>query len=177
MMLRSTIMLGLATLTGGCDSRVEQPRLEPIFAAQAADARNAANQVVGANGQALIICGQSNGLGLFTLDWKSGFTSDGMKDGRLIFLIRDDGRADIYFRDAMRGYLSSLEEGADVQRISFPDRKIESWIVSYPSNGVVETHNITTAPSDGLVDLWTSNKPDSLIGASAKLFRSSCIRA
>ena len=176
-MLRSAFTVGLAMFVGGCDDRVVQPSLKPLTSAQASDARNAASKIVGKNGRALVICGQSDGLGVFELDWKSGFSSDGMKDGRLVFLVRDDGRVDVYFRDAVGKYTSSLEDGAEVRRISHPDRQIDSWIVSYISTGIVETHNITTVPEDGLVDLWTSNKPESLIGASAKLFRSSCIRA
>jgi len=175
--LRSAIIVGLAALAGGCDDRVVQPPLEALTAAQASDARSAANRIVGKNGRAVVICGQSDGLGVFTSDWKSGFGSDGMKDGRLVFLIRDDGREDVYSRDAMGTYLSSLEDGSEVHRIFHPDRQIDSWIVSNPSTGIVETHNITTVPKDGLVDLWTSNKPVSVIGASAKLFRSSCVRA
>jgi hypothetical protein len=176
-MLRPVMIIGLALCVSGCDDRVVQPSLEPLTAEQAADARSAASQVIGKNGRALFICGQAEGLGVFTLDWKSGFTPDGMKDGRLIFLIRDDGREDVYFRDALGKYLSSLEDGGEVRRVSPPNQQIESWIISYPSTGIVETHNITTAPKDGLVNLWTSNKPDSLIGASAKLFRSSCVKA
>jgi len=175
--MRLAIILCLGLVAGGCDDRVAQPKLEPLTRLQANDARNSVGQLVGKKGRALTICGQSDGLGLFALDWESGFSQDGMKDGRLIFLTRDDGREDVYFRDAIGRYRSSLDDGGEINRISYPDREIDVWIVSYPSTGIVETHNIMMAPKDGLVDLWTSNKPNSLIGASAKLFRSTCIRA
>ncbi len=171
------VILGLATFASGCDDRVAQPKLEPITAVQANDARNAVSQLIGKKGRALILGGQSDGLSLFELDWRSGFSPDGMKDGRIVFFVRDDGREDVYSRDAVGRYASALEDGSEVRRISHPDRQIDSWIVSDPSTGIVETHNLTAVPKDGLVDLWTSNKPVSVIGASAKLFRSSCVRA
>ena len=173
--LSSLACLGL--LISGCSDHVVQPTLVALTAEEAADARNAANSIVGKTGRALFVCGQSDGVGVFTLDWDAGFAPDGMKDGRLVFLQRDDGREDVYFRDATGAYLSALDDGGEVRRISNPSKDIESWVVSYPSTGIVETHNLTSAPSNQLVDLWTSNKPDSLLGASAKLFRASCKRA
>lgn len=177
MKTRLAVILGLALSASGCEDTIQQPELVAFSAEQAADARTAASKIVGQNGRALFLCGQSDGLGVFTLDWKSGFTTDGMKDGRLIFLVRDDGREDLFFRDASGRYLSALEDGGEVRRISHPEQQTEIWIVTYPSTGIVETHNITSAPGSGLVNLWTSSKPDSLIGASSKLFRSSCVRA
>lgn len=176
-MQRLSALACLGLLIGACSDQVVQPPLAVLTQEEAADARSAASKIVGKNGRALFVCGQSDGLGVFTLDWDAGFAPDGMKEGRLVFLLREDGREDVYFRDATGAYLSALDDGGEVRRISNPSKDIESWVVSYPSTGIVETHNLTTAPSNQLVDLWTSNKPDSLIGASAKLFRSSCKRA
>ncbi len=177
---RFVLAVLFVSMISGCEllsDSVPQPPLQPISAEQAQDARAVASSIVGGKGQALYVCGQSDGVGLFSAKWGSGFTPDGMKDGRLVFLIRDDGRPDVLFRDATGQTLSSLDDGAQVERIAIPEKKIESWIISHISNGIVETHNITEIPQAGLVDLWTSNKPTSLIGASAKLFRSSCVRS
>lgn len=179
-MTRFAILVTALLMLGACDeSGVNFPQsvIEPLSATQAADARNAAEAVIGKSGRALYICGAASGVGVFTRDWKEGFTADGMDGGRLVFLVRDDGRPDVFFRDAIGQTLSAVDDGADVRRISDAAQQIESWIVVYPSTGIAETHNITTAPDDGLVNVWTSNKPTSVIGASAKLFRSSCVRA
>ena len=179
-MIRIGFIILMASLVGACDgaaSKFPQPALQKLTVEQSADARNAAGAVIGSNGRALFICGAASGVGVFTRDWKAGFTADGMDGGRLVFLIRNDGRADVFFRDAVGQTLSSIDDGAEVRRISNPAQQVESWVVFYPSTGVVETHNIIAAPEDGLVNMWTSNKPTSVIGASAKLFRSSCVRA
>ena len=167
----------LPAITSCGDKPVGQPPVVAFTPSQAEDARRAAGSIIDANGQALFICGQADGLGIYTTDWDNGFLPDGIKDGRLVFLVRSDGKPDIYFRDATGSYLSATDDGGEVQRISDPSREIESWIISYKSTGVTETHNITKAPRANLVDLWTSNKPTSLIGASVKLFRSNCVRA
>ena len=164
-------------LTACDDKPLVQAKTAEFCARQADDARTAANTIIGSKGQALFICGQADGIGIFTADWDKGFSPDGMKDGRMVFLIRSNGRPDLYFRDATGAYMSAIDNGGEVRRISDSGRKIESWTISYKSTGITETHNITTAPNSGLVDLWTSNKPTSLIGASAKLFKSNCVRA
>ena len=168
----------ITPLLGSCgNSAVPQPPLSDFTSVQAEDARRAASAIVGTNGLALYVCGQADGLGVFTAKWDKGFLPDGMQDGRLVFLIRNDGKADIYFRDASGAFMSAIDDGGDVRRISNPQRQIESWVISYQTTGVTETHNITSAAESNLVDLWTSNKPTSVIGASAKLFRSNCVRA
>jgi hypothetical protein len=180
-MIKHPVVAILATMLAvGCDSKINQftqTKIAPLSVQQAADARGAASQLIGSNGRALFICGQADGVGVFTRDWKSGFTGDGMDGGRLVFLVRNDGKEDVFFRDAVGQSLSSLDDGAEVSRITHPEQQIESWVISYPSTGVVESHNITNVPEVGFVDIWTSNKPISVIGASAKLFRSSCVRA
>jgi hypothetical protein len=172
------LSFAMLLILAACDKKpLEQPPLVELSASQTEDARQAANSIIGKNGKALFICGQADGLGLFTADWPKGFSPDGMKDGRLVFLVRNDGKPDLYFRDATGAYLSAIDDGGEVRQITEPNRKIESWVIWYASTGITETHNITTAPGSNLVDIWTSNKPVSLIGASAKLFRSSCVRA
>jgi hypothetical protein len=167
----------LPFMTSCSEEKVSQPQLAEFTAQQADDARRAAKAAIGENGQALFICGQADGLGIYTADWDKGFSPDGMEDGRLVFLVRSDGKPDLYFRDATGAYTSARDDGGEVRRISDPNPKVESWVIWYQSTGITETHNITTAGSSKLVDLWTSNKPISLIGASAKLFKSNCVRA
>jgi hypothetical protein len=177
--MKSTFFaLAIVPTIAACDgAHVAQPPFVEFTPTQAENARNAAAAIIGTNGRALFVCGQSDGMALYTAAWDKGFASDGMKDGRLVFLLRSDEKPDLYFRDATGAYMSAVEDGGDVRRISDPTGKFESWIISYRSTGITETHNITTADNSKLVDLWTSNKPISLIGASAKLFRSNCVRA
>ena len=170
--------VALLPMLSSCSEKpVPQPPFVEFTTSQANDARQSAQSIIGAKGQALFVCGQADGLGLFTADWEKGFSPDGMKDGRLVFLIRNDGKPDLYFRDATGAYVSATGDGGEVRRISDPGRQIETWMISHQSTGITETHNITMAPGSKLVDLWTSNKPTSPIGASAKLFRSNCVRA
>ncbi|MFM5950148.1 MAG: hypothetical protein ACKOPM_13135 [Novosphingobium sp.] len=177
-MKRVLFAIAIMPILASCDNKpVPQPPFVEFTSTQAEDARQAASALIGANGQALFVCGQADGLGLFTAAWEKGFSPDGMKDGRLVFLIRNDGKPDLYFRDASGAFLSAIDDGGEVRRISDPKRQIESWIITYPATGITETHNITSAAESELVDLWTSNKPTSVIGASAKLFRSKCVRA
>ncbi len=175
--VRFAIVLAMVTCVtlSACESdSVAQPELQPLTSEQVNDARQAASKWIGEGGQALFVCGQSDGLGLFTIKWGDGFQPDGMKDGRLVFILTPQGDADIIFRDATGSYLSAKEDTGEVMRIS--DGEVESWVIAYRSTGITETHNITTADGQ-LIDLWTSNKPTSLIGASAKLFKSNCVRA
>lgn len=170
-----TFLSAVLAMLSGCDPGVvTQPQMASFSASEAHDVRTSIDQWVGSEGQALFLCGQSDGLGVFAEAWKEGFTSDGMSGGRIAFIIRSDGRADVIFRDATGSYASSLDETGDVTRIN--DGQAESWVVTYDRTGITETHNIVLI-DDRLVDLWTSNKPQSVIGASAKLFRAPCVRA
>lgn len=151
-----------------------QAEIQPLTSEQVNDARQAVASWIGENGQALLICGRSNGLGLFAGQMEKGFQPDGMKDGRLVFLLRSDGSPDVIFRDATGRFLSAVDDGGTVTRLN--DGNHESWIIGYRETGVTETHNITSADSR-LIDLWTSNKPAVVLPSSAKLFVSDCQRA
>lgn len=168
-----SIGLALSLLTA-CESKVvNQPALQGFSQEQASDARRAAEQFLNGKGHALFICGQSDGLGIFASSWHEGFIADGMKDGRLVFAIDRSGKADVIFRDATGKYTSSREDSATVTRIAHDATEI--WIIAYDKTGIVETHNIV-AVENQLVDLWTANKPTSVVGPSAKIFRASCVR-
>lgn len=119
-------------------------------------------------------CGPAAGKGLYDNDGYGDFQSDGISNGRLIFLAGNDGTApDVVIRDSGGNFISSRNDGADVQIL---DTERRVWIVAYPSTGVVETHNFISR-NGHLVDLWTSNKPAvSAWGPSAKIFMSNCIR-
>jgi hypothetical protein len=161
----------------GCDGSVLQPKVESLTAGRIEDARTSAASQIGERGRVYYICGQSSGLGLSSSKWAQGFQSDGVKDGRLVFISRSDAKVDVVFRDASGNYVSALDDGGDVRRIQIANTNAESWVLVYPSTGVAETHNITRLGDGQLVDLWTSNKPHSISGASAKLFIASCVRA
>jgi hypothetical protein len=157
-----------------CSKSVEQPKLEPFSSEQAQDARHAADKWVGSRGRALFICGAASGLGLFAGDeWAKGFQPDGMTGGRLVFIINDEGRPDVVLRSALQRYSSAIEEGGEV--VHMTAEGAESWLVVY-SSGVVEVHNLTTVDGQ-LVDLWTASRSSSVVPASAKIFRATCMRA
>lgn len=174
---RTVIVFLLAVLgaLSGCDPGVVlQPPMASLSDLEARDTRKAIDQWVGSSGRALFLCGQSDGLGVFTASWEDGYSTDGITDGRIAFILRAEGKADVVFRDATGRYTSSVDDGAEVIRIS--KDQVESWVIIYAGTGIVETHNIVSVDNQ-LIDLWTANKPQSVIGASAKLFRAPCVRA
>jgi hypothetical protein len=174
--MKRYLSIALLCILAGCDSKPVQPELSKLSASQVEDARRSASVQIGAKGRALFICGPSNGLSIHTEKWDDGFLPDGMKDGRMIFVVRSDGRHDLVFRDATGIYFSELENGGEVRRISDSSREIESWVIVYPATGFTETHNIVKANGEQLVDMWTLNKPPLMIGATVKVFKAGCVR-
>ena len=119
------------------------------------------------------VCGPAAGKGLSSRDKFSEFQDDGITDGRLIFFsASDDSEPNVAYRDISGKYHFVLNEGGEVRPIG---DQSQMWVISYPSTGVVETHNFVTRDSQ-LLDVWTSAKPELIVPASSRIFTSNCFR-
>jgi len=162
-----------------CSKSVEPIELASFSDSQAEAALASVSGDLSPGDEVLFICGQSDGLAIYASDWGNGFQKDGITSGRLVFLKRANQEYDLIFRDTFGEFETASNEGARVERIDTPlDKSAESWVIVYPKSGITETHNILSNPDGGLVDLWTTNKPVSILrlGKSARLFYSACRR-
>ena len=175
--MRSLYFLVVALAVSSCGTggdKSDETQVDQVFNAEMAS-QSISTAFPDATGIKIhAVCGPSVGKGLYEDDQFGAFQSDAISEGRLIFFSGADNTSpNVAFRDASGQYLFALADGGEV-RILGPNSS--TWIVAYPSTGVVETHNLVT--KDGqMIDLWTSNKPAiSSLGATARVFTSNCSR-
>lgn len=152
----------------------EKANNDQIFTAQMADQTLEAVLPNSDRFHVHAVCGPSTGRGFYGDDHYSEFQADSISDGRLVFFAGSDNTGpNVAFRDAGGQYIFALQDGGDVRIV---DSEARMWVISYPSTGVVETHNFFN--EDGkLVDMWTANKPAiSSWQPSARVFMSRCFR-
>ena len=130
-------------------------------------------------GQRIIaVCGPSSGSALWLRARDGGKAmqeKDGISNGRAVFI---DGNAgpDVIYLDAASDFESANSDGGAVSVIHQKRRPASSWIVSYASTGVVQTHNLAFNADGQLVNIWTANKPDGLNPAHVFTFTSNCVQ-
>jgi hypothetical protein len=162
------ILLVLCLTAGACSgsAAISGPSLSE---AQATEAELAAKGLQQGISRVHFVCGASDGQGVWAYEFQKGLQPDGMKDGRLVFVELRGGETDVIFKDATGTYISSSDDGGQVRKLTG-----DVWVITYPEQGIVETHNITRANGGKIIDLWTTNKSESVAGPSAKLFSAEC---
>lgn len=172
------LAVAVLLVTTSCSEEQAEIAIDTNFSASMAERAIQQQPFDLAQRSVIAVCGASAGKGLFGDTDYGEWESDGISDGRIIFVSEDDGsRADIYFRDAGGRYLSVLEDGGTVQAIRPKGTSgAGTWVVAYAATGVTETHNLVQ-DGNAIRNLWTSNKPTTPLGApSVKIFTSNCIR-
>jgi hypothetical protein len=170
--MRITMLLACCALTS-CGEQDAEDAVDLTFNASMASQTLASVPFEIETSRVHAVCGPAKGNGLYEIDDFENLHGDGINDGRLVFVsARGRGAADVISRDAFGSYFSVVEDGGRVQILG---GKENVWVISYESTGVTATHNIVQREGR-LFDLWTVNKPISIVGPSVKLFKSMCVR-
>ena len=130
----------------------------------------------------LYICGAASGQRLdLRQDGSAEFSDDGITSGRLAFVLDEDSKPDVLFRDSSHEWKSAQHEGAFVLE-TYADAASGDlgWIVAYRS-GVIESY-IISKTSTGHAASWTINKTSGEMArmapsvASSLILSSNCVR-
>ena len=130
------------------------------------------------NGKVVAVCGPSSGKALWLQSPENGkaeLSDDRIDNGRLVFIENEDG-PNVVTRDAGSDYSDAKSESGDVRVIHSQRSPASTWIVTYPSTGVAQTHNLTFNKNGQLVDMWTANKPEMMNAAHTFLFTANCVQ-
>lgn len=172
--MRKLAIFALVCLSACSDSGRTPSIDQTLSREQAVLAQREAEAIAQRDISVRFVCGASAGRGYFLDDAGGNWVEDGITDGRLVFVTDANGaNPNVYFRDTGGRYISARDGGGEISVVQIAGGSV--WMISYPSTGVVETHNI--ANSDGrILDLWSANKPHTALGGPrVQAFTAYCV--
>jgi hypothetical protein len=173
-MTRVLALAVFVSILGGC-SKAEQvvPTELDVMAEQAAI--KDALRYLGEGSKLKAICGPSVGKTLFVDADGAKFEPDQISDGVIALGFSAGGKPDVVHRDALKEMVRVTEDEGVVSFLAHPtDPDLGSWIITFPSTGIVETHSLVRSAEGKLLDLWTSTRSNGLAPPRSLAFLSKC---
>ena len=160
--MKASVLISVLLVTAGCGGTGKSYTLpEPADAFELEAAKKDALRYLGDGSKVLAICGGSVGSSFFLEGQEKGFVEDGIKEGIIVFALRQDGSPDVLTRDALKEMIVATEDKGQVFRLHGRQNNddLGVWVIQYPSTGVVVNHNLSKNSEGDLIDIWTQNKP------------------
>lgn len=163
-------------VVGACDRSSASAPAPDLTGLEAETTRSAVGTMLTEGERIEAICGPARGK-TFSVDYdEQDWTADQISDGRVVLVTGPSNSADVIFRGATGSFKRAAEDGGDVSLVyRAPNNQDISVVVSYPSTGVTETHNVTGDLKGRRIDVWTSNKPIAIGSAKVAAFVSKCV--